>query len=59
MSEITIAPTADPQLVGASAASPISRSIWPAAVIALGLGLTAAWTCFLIYAFVKIIEMAV
>jgi hypothetical protein len=32
--------------------------IWPVAVICLGLGLTVIWTCFLVYALARIIEMA-
>ena len=60
MSEITIAPTTDPHLAPATApaATPVIHRIWPVAVIAFGLGLTAAWMGLLGYALVKIIEMA-
>ena len=35
------------------------RAIWPTAVIAFGLGLTAAWVILIIYAMVKLIELAI
>ncbi|MGA7004044.1 MAG: hypothetical protein WBZ28_19090 [Pseudolabrys sp.] len=31
---------------------------WPAAVIAFGLGLTAAWVVLIIFALVRLIELA-
>ena len=54
-------PTADTRsaLAAAPAAAPAIHRIWPVAVIAFGLGLTAAWMCLLGYALVKIIEMAI
>ena len=39
--------------------TPVIHRIWPVAVIAFGLGLTAAWMCLLGYVLVKIIEMAI
>ena len=33
--------------------------IWPTAVIAFGLGLTAAWVGLLSYGLVKLIELAI
>jgi hypothetical protein len=38
---------------------PPSTNLWPVAVIAFGLGLTAAWMCFLGYEFVKLVELAI
>jgi hypothetical protein len=35
------------------------RQIWPTAVIAFGLGLTAAWICFLGYGLVKLVELMI
>jgi hypothetical protein len=35
------------------------RRIWPTAVIAFGLGLTAAWICFLGYGLVKLVELMI
>jgi hypothetical protein len=60
MSEITYeaAPTADAQSVPRTA-TPIIHRIWPVAVIAFGLALTAASMGLLGYALVKIIEMAI
>jgi hypothetical protein len=60
MSEMTYeaAPTADAQSVPRTA-TPIIHRIWPVAVIAFGLALTAAWMGLLGYALVKIIEMAI
>ena len=49
------APTAD----ATPNCAPIVRQIWPQAVIILGLGLSAAWICFLGYGIVKLIEMAI
>ena len=59
MSEITYeaAPTADKPSVPAATAD--VRQIWPKAVIAFGLGLTAAWICFLGYGLVKLIELLI
>ena len=59
MSEITIAPTADPHLALALVSKPIIYPFWPKAVIGFGLALTAAWMCLLGYGLVKIIEMAI
>jgi hypothetical protein len=33
--------------------------IWPTAVLAFGLGLTAAWICFLGYGLVKLVELVI
>jgi hypothetical protein len=56
MSEITYeaAPTAE-----ARTSTPVIHRIWPVAVIAFGLGLTAVWMCLLGYGLIKIIEMAI
>jgi hypothetical protein len=35
------------------------RGIWPAAAIAFGLGLTAAWICFLGYGLVKLVDLVI
>jgi hypothetical protein len=35
------------------------HQIWPTAVIAFGLGLTAAWICFLGYGLVKLVELVI
>jgi hypothetical protein len=46
--------------VGATAAAgPLFQRIWPQAMIALGLGLTAAWACLLGYGLFKLIEPAI
>lgn len=40
--------------------SPRKRDpLWPAAVVTLGVGLTAAWVILLGYGLIKIIELAV
>jgi len=59
MSEITYgaAPTVDKTSVPALTAG--IRQIWPKALIAFGLGLTAAWTCFLVYGLVKLVELLI
>jgi hypothetical protein len=58
MSEITYetAPTVDSP--SAPAAIPIIDRIWPIAVIAFGLGLTAAWVCLLGYGVARLIRFA-
>jgi hypothetical protein len=43
----------------APAAQPLFHRIWPPAIIALGLGLTAAWTCLLGYELVIVITIAI
>jgi hypothetical protein len=48
-----IAPTAP-----APVADPLIRRMWAPVMIALGLGLTAAWTCLLWYGLVSLIELA-
>ena len=50
------APMADSRL--GSAPDPLIGRIWPSAIIALGLGLTVAWVCFLGYAVARLIEIA-
>jgi len=42
----------------APAAQPFFHRIWPPAIIALGLGLTAAWISFLGYGLVSLITFA-
>ena len=37
----------------------VVRQIWPTAVVAFGLGLTAAWICFLGYGLVKLVELVI
>lgn len=39
--------------------APFFRRIWPQAAIALGLGLTTAWMCFLGYEIIKLIEITI
>ena len=41
------------------AAQPLRERIWPQAMIALGLGLTVAWTGLLVYGLAKLIERAI
>ena len=48
-----IAPTAP-----APGADPLIRRIWAPAMIALGLGLTAAWACLLGYGLVSLIALS-
>ena len=55
MSKINIAPALELAL----APEPAIHRIWPVAVIAFGLGLTAAWMGLLGYGLFKIIEMAI
>ena len=43
----------------APAAQPLFHRIWPPAIIALGLGLTAAWICVLGYGLVSVITIAI
>ena len=38
---------------------PVIGRIWPTVVIAFGLTLTVVWVCFLGYALIKIIEVAI
>jgi hypothetical protein len=52
-----LAPTADS--CSASAAGPLFHRIWPTAMIAFGLGLTATWACLLGYGLVKLIWLAI
>ena len=51
-----LAPTADSFY--ASAADPLFSRIWPTAMIAFGLGLTATWACLLGYGLVRLFEFA-
>ena len=44
--------------LSAPAVQPLFYRIWPRAMIALGLGLTAAWTCLLGYGLVSLITFA-
>ena len=58
MSEVTMeAGTFAP--VAQSAPKFSVHRIWPTAVIAFGLGLTAVWICFLGYGLVKIVELLI
>jgi hypothetical protein len=41
------------------AAQPLFHRIWPPAMIALGLGLTAVWICLLGYGLVSLITLAI
>jgi hypothetical protein len=50
------APTADSR--STPAAQPLFDRMWAPVMIALGLGLTAAWTCLLWYGLVSLIELA-
>jgi hypothetical protein len=49
-------PTADSRFT--LAAKPLRHRIWPQAMIALGLGLTVAWTGLLVYGLAKLVERA-
>lgn len=51
-------PTADVGPVPAPAPLLVRRT-WPQAIIALGLGLTAAWAGFLAYGFLKLVALAI
>ena len=42
-----------------SAVQPLFYRIWPPAIIALGLGLTAAWACLLGYGLVSLISLPI
>ena len=35
---------------------PVIRRIWPSAIIAVGLGLTVAWTCLLAYGLFSLLK---
>ena len=50
------APLTTADLRFAPVPKPIIDRIWPATVVVLGLGLTAAWTCLLGYGLVKLIK---
>ena len=56
MSEVSIARAAD--LAPISAPEPSAQPFWPKAVVALGLGLTAAWIVFIIFGIAKLIQLA-
>ena len=43
----------------APASDPLIHRIWPLAVVALGLGLTAVWTCALGYGLIYLIKFIV
>ena len=62
MSEITYeaaSTEAAPAHDVAIAREPFLRRMWPAAVIILGLGLSAAWTCLLGYGIAKLLMTAI
>jgi hypothetical protein len=40
-------------------ARPLFHRVWPAAIIALGLGLSATWACLLGYEFVSVIALII
>jgi hypothetical protein len=50
--------TAIGSLALAPADDALFHRIWPRAMVALGLGLTAAWTCLLGYGVVSLIALA-
>ena len=50
--------TANAQTAPAPAAEPLTRRMWAPVMIALGLGLTAAWACFLGYGLVTLMMLA-
>ena len=50
--------TANAQTAPAPAAEPLTRRMWAPVMIALGLGLTAAWTGLLGYGLVSLIALA-
>jgi hypothetical protein len=52
--QTAIAATVD----SASAAEPLFQRIWPPATLAIGLGLTVAWTGILVYGLAKLMERA-
>ena len=57
MTEITYeaAPAADTH--STSTTAPIIHRVWPTAVIAFGLGLTAAWVCLLGYGVKNLLDL--
>jgi hypothetical protein len=59
MSEITYEDASPVESPSVPAATVIVDRIWPKAVIAFGLGLTAAWICLLGYGIAKLVEMAI
>ena len=59
MSEFTYEAAQTVDKPSEAAATPVINRIWPIAVIAFGLGLTAAWACFLGYWISKLIEMVI
>jgi len=52
------APAAKADSRSTPAAQPLFDQIWPQAMVAFGLGLTAVWICLLGYGLVKLIEPA-
>jgi hypothetical protein len=46
-------------LCSAPAREPLVRRIWPAAMIALGIGLTVAWAGLLVFGFTKLVELVI
>ena len=59
ISEITCETASAVDVPSTAAATPVIDRIWPIAVIAFGLGLTAAWICFLGYGITKLIWMVI
>ena len=59
MSEFTYKVAAPVDKPSATAAAPVIYRVWPTAVIAFGLGLTAAWICLLGYGLVRIVELVI
>jgi hypothetical protein len=59
VSEITYETTPAMDRPSAPAAIPAVNRIWPIAVIAFGLGLTAVWICLLGYGILKLVELVV
>ncbi len=51
------APPADTRLTRVP--DPLIARIWPQAMVALGLGLSVVWTCFLGYGLVKLVQLAI
>jgi hypothetical protein len=55
---VALSPTTDLHSASVLAAKPLIRRIWPPAIVAFGLGLTAAWACFLGYGLFYLTRLA-
>jgi len=55
---VSAAPPLPAELSFDPAPEPVIHRIWPAAIIAFGLGLTVVWVCLLGYGLVRLVEFA-